>query len=219
MWCAGAAHPSRAPRERHVPANIPHENVPRRGVPFRAAHPSAGRADSCSADGLCRYYAQRASAGLIISEATVVSEQGIGWVETPGLYTDEMREGWRKVTSAVHTAGGKIVAQLWHQGARACAVWEGRGRDAHRAGRSAGRASHSTFHGGALPVAPSAISIGEEVHGADGQKYPHEVPRALETAEIPGVVATYRAAAQVAKDAGFDGAPCSLPRAAPLDVT
>lgn len=132
---------------------------------------------------MAEYYTQRASAGLIISEATVVSEQGIGWPQSPGIYTDEMAESWKVVVDSVHQAGGRIFLQLWHTG----------------------RASHSDFHDGELPVAPSAIAIeGDGVHTSSGKK-PYEVPRALETSELPGIVEDYRKAAERAKSAGFDG--------------
>jgi N-ethylmaleimide reductase len=133
---------------------------------------------------MATYYAQRASAGLLISEATVVSRQGIGWQNSPGIYTDEQAIAWRQVTEAVHGQGGLIFLQLWH----------------------CGRASHSSFHeGGALPVSASAIAIqGDDIHTPTG-KHPHEVPRALTTEEVPLVVADYRQAAQRARDAGFDG--------------
>lgn len=132
---------------------------------------------------MAEYYAQRASAGLLISEATVVSSQGVGYLDTPGLFTEEQAASWRPVTKAVHEAGGRIVAQLWHTG----------------------RASHPDFHGGALPVAPSAIRPATDgVHTPEGKK-PHVTPRALETEEIPGIVADYRAAARRAREAGFDG--------------
>lgn len=132
---------------------------------------------------MAEYYAQRTSAGLQISEATTISEEANGWNESPGIYTDAMTEGWKLVTKAVHDKGGKIFLQLWHMG----------------------RASHSSFHDGQLAVAPSAIKINEEyIHTPTG-KQPHEVPRALETAEIPRVVGDYRKAAERAKAAGFDG--------------
>ncbi|MEM6675202.1 MAG: alkene reductase [Planctomycetota bacterium] len=135
-------------------------------------------------DLMAEYYAQRAGAGLVITEATTVSAQGNGWVESPGIYTDEMTAGWRKVTDAMHAAGSPIFLQLWH----------------------CGRASHSDFHGGELPVAPSAVKLeGDGVHVPGGGKKPHETPRALETNEIPGIVADYREAARRAKEAGFDG--------------
>ena len=132
---------------------------------------------------MAEYYSQRAGAGLLISEATSVSAQGNGWVNSPGIYTDEQGQAWRQVVDAVHAAGGKIFLQLWHTG----------------------RASHSDFHGGALPVAPSPIRLeGSEAHTPLGKK-PYEVPRALETRELPGVVADYVAGARRAKEAGFDG--------------
>jgi N-ethylmaleimide reductase len=132
---------------------------------------------------MAEYYAQRAGAGLVITEATSVSEQGIGWIDNPGIYTDEQGAAWTQVVEAVHAAGGKIVLQLWH----------------------CGRASHSDFHGGALPVSASAIKIdGDGIHTPEGKK-DYEVPRPLETAEIPAVVADFVAAARRARAAGFDG--------------
>jgi len=132
---------------------------------------------------MAEYYVQRRSAGLLITEATTISEQANGWVDSPGIYTEEMTAGWKSVVDAVHAQGGIIFLQLWHMG----------------------RASHSSFHGGQPAVAPSAIKINAEyIHTANG-KQPHEVPRALETAEIPGIVNDYRNAARRAKQAGFDG--------------
>jgi N-ethylmaleimide reductase len=132
---------------------------------------------------MAEYYAQRAGAGLIISEATTISEQANGWLESPGIYTEAMVEGWKGVTAAVHAAGGRIFLQLWHMG----------------------RASHSDFHGGRLPVSASAVKIeGDGIHTPLGKK-PYEVPRALETWEVPGVVADYGRAAAKARAAGFDG--------------
>ncbi|BBM88278.1 alkene reductase [Candidatus Uabimicrobium amorphum] len=134
-------------------------------------------------DLMLEYYLQRVSAGLIISEATSISEQGLGWVETPGIYSDAHSEGWKKIVRAIHDHGGKIFLQLWH----------------------CGRASHSSFHNGEPAVAPSAIKINEEyIHTAEG-KQPHEVPRALKTEEIPLIVEDYRKAAIRAKECGFDG--------------
>ena len=132
---------------------------------------------------MAEYYAQRAGAGLLITEATVVSAQGIGYLGTPGIYTDEQGEAWRQVVEAVHAKGSPIFLQLWH----------------------CGRASHSSFHNGALPVAPSAVRLeGEGIHTPEG-KQPHETPRALALEELPGIVADYVAAARRARDAGFDG--------------
>lgn len=132
---------------------------------------------------MTEYYTQRAAAGLLITEATTISEQANGWNESPGIYTEEMAESWKAVTKAVHDKGGRIYMQLWH----------------------CGRASHSSFHGGQPAVAPSAIAInGEYIHTPKG-KESHETPRALETAEIRSVVADYREAARRANAAGFDG--------------
>lgn len=128
------------------------------------------------------YYAQRASAGLLITEATQVSPQGVGYIRTPGMHSPEQVAGWRKVTDAVHAAGGLIFAQLWH----------------------VGRVSHPDFHDGRLPVAPSAIGYGGFAFTFQGRK-PTVTPRALETEEIPGVVEQFRSAAQNALEAGFDG--------------
>ena len=132
---------------------------------------------------MAEYYAQRSSAGLLITEATTISEEANGWNESPGVYTDEMMEGWKHVVNAVHETGGVIFLQLWHMG----------------------RASHSSFHDGKPAVAPSAIKINEPYIHTPSGKQPHEVPRALETSEIPRVVDDYRRAAQRAKEAGFDG--------------
>ena len=132
---------------------------------------------------MAEYYAQRSSAGLIVSEATTISPQANGWLESPGIYTDDMVTGWRLVTDAVHRRGGRIFLQLWHMG----------------------RASHSSFHGGALPVAPSAVRLnGDPMHTPAGTQH-HETPRALETREIPAIVADYGRASARAREAGFDG--------------
>lgn len=132
---------------------------------------------------MAEYYVQRSSAGLLITEATTISDEANGWIQSPGIYTDQMTAGWKQVVDAVHQKGGVIFLQLWHMG----------------------RSSHSSFHNGKLAVAPSAIKINEEyIHTPTG-KQPHEVPRALETSEIPRVVEDYRLAAERAKEAGFDG--------------
>jgi len=132
---------------------------------------------------MAKYYAQRSSAGLIITEATTISEEANGWNESPGIYSNEMTDGWKEVVDAVHQEGGLIFLQLWHLG----------------------RSSHSSFHNGKLPVAPSAIRLnGESIHTPTG-KQPYEVPRALETTEIPRVVGDYQRAAERANTAGFDG--------------
>ena len=132
---------------------------------------------------MAEYYVQRSSAGLLITEGTFISKQAVGWVNAPGIYSDAQAEGWKKVTRAVHEKGTKIFLQLWH----------------------CGRASHSAFHGGDLPVAPSAIKMNAEyIHSPEGKK-DLEVPRALETNEIPQIVEDYKQAARRAKEAGFDG--------------
>src|SRR6195256_5583241 len=126
------------------------------------------------------YYAQRATAGLIITEATQVSLQGVGYIRTPGIHSAEQVAGWRTVTDAVHRAGGKIFSQLWH----------------------VGRVSHPDFHDGALPVAPSALPVEGDAYTPRG---PAKLvtPRALAASEIPDIVAQFRKAAENAKAAGF----------------
>ncbi len=132
---------------------------------------------------MTEYYTQRASAGLIIAEATVISEQGCGWVDSPGMYNDAQESGWRAIVSALHARGTPIFLQLWH----------------------CGRASHSSFHQGRPAVSASAIKLnGDTLHTPIG-KQPYETPRALDTAEVSAVVADYRRAAERAKAAGFDG--------------
>lgn len=128
------------------------------------------------------YYSQRASAGLIIAEATQVSEQAQGYQDTPGLYTPEQIAGWRKVTDAVHAKGGRIFVQLWH----------------------VGRVSHVDLHGGASPVAPSAIRADAKTFVNNGFADVSE-PRALELNEIPDIIESFRQAAANAIEAGFDG--------------
>jgi N-ethylmaleimide reductase len=129
------------------------------------------------------YYAQRASAGLIIAEAAQVSPQGLGYPGTPGIHSSEQIAGWKLVTDAVHQAGGRIFLQLWH----------------------VGRISHPSLQpDGALPIAPSAIAPAGQAWTLDGMK-PFVTPRALETSEIPDVVEQYRQGAANAKRAGFDG--------------
>ena len=129
-----------------------------------------------------QYYAQRASAGLLISEGTQVSPQGVGYIRTPGIHSPEQVAGWKTITDAVHAAGGRIFAQLWH----------------------VGRVSHPDFHGGELPVAPSAIHVAGEAFTTNGRQ-PLPTPRALTLDEIPGLVEQFRSAAVNAKAAGFDG--------------
>jgi 2,4-dienoyl-CoA reductase-like NADH-dependent reductase (Old Yellow Enzyme family) len=128
------------------------------------------------------YYTQRAGAGLIITEATSVTPMGVGYADTPGIWSDEQIQGWKMVTDSVHKAGGQIVLQLWH----------------------VGRISDPIFLDGALPVAPSAIQPQGHVSLVRPQK-PYVTPRALETDEISGIIEAYRQGALNAKEAGFDG--------------
>jgi N-ethylmaleimide reductase len=130
-----------------------------------------------------QYYAQRASAGLILSEASQVAPEGQGYGDTPGIHSDAQVTGWQRVTHAVHAAGGRIFLQLWH----------------------VGRISQPRFQpGGGRPVAPSAITPAGLAHTPEGPQ-PYVTPRALETAEVAGVVAQYREGSRRARDAGFDG--------------
>jgi len=131
---------------------------------------------------MAEYYRQRATAGLIISEATAISAQGFGWVGAPGIYQDTHVAGWRGVTDAVHAGGGRIFLQLWHMG----------------------RVSHPAFLNGELPVGPSALAAKGDTHTPAGKK-DYVVPRALAAVEIPGIVEDYARAARRAKEAGFDG--------------
>lgn len=128
------------------------------------------------------YYSQRSSAGLIISEATVISEQGMGWSGAAAIYKPEHVAGWKTAIEAVHKSGGKIFCQLWHMG----------------------RVTHTDFHG-LTPIAPSAIAAEGNAWIYNKVKKPYEVPRALESHEIPSVIEEYRHAASLAKEAGFDG--------------
>ncbi|MCC7393771.1 MAG: alkene reductase [Sphingomonadaceae bacterium] len=128
------------------------------------------------------YYAQRASAGLIISEATGISQQGLGWPSAPGIWSDAQVEAWKPVTDAVHAAGGRIICQLWHMG----------------------RLVHSDFLGGAQPVSASATTAPGFAH-VPGEKKPYVAARALTMEEIPAIIADYVAAGKNAIAAGFDG--------------
>lgn len=129
------------------------------------------------------YYTQRASAGLIITEATQVTPMGQGYPNTPGIYSDEQVKGWKKITDAVHQAGGRIFLQLWH----------------------VGRVSLPDYHDGKLPVAPSALPMSGHLHSPKFKQKDIVTPRALETSEISQVVAQFKKGAENAKSAGFDG--------------
>jgi 2,4-dienoyl-CoA reductase-like NADH-dependent reductase (Old Yellow Enzyme family) len=128
------------------------------------------------------YYVQRASAGLIVSEATSVDPMGVGYAATPGIWSAKQTEAWASITRAVHEHGGRIILQLWH----------------------VGRISDPSFLNGEPPVAPSAIAAGGHV-SLLRPKRPYPVPRALRLDEIPGIVAAYRRGAENAQRAGFDG--------------
>lgn len=131
---------------------------------------------------MTQYYVQRASAGLILTEATAVTPQGVGYADTPGIWSDEQVAGWKQVTEGVHAAGGRIFLQLWH----------------------VGRISDPVFLNGELPVAPSAIAPKGHV-SLVRPKREYVTPRALRLDEIPGIVAAFRKGAENAKKAGFDG--------------
>ncbi len=132
-------------------------------------------------DLMAKYYVQRASAGIIFSEATSVTPMGVGYPDTPGIWSDEQVAGWKKITKAVHDAGGRMLLQLWH----------------------VGRISHPNFLNGELPVAPSAIAAEGHVRQMRPEA-PYPVPRALELNEIPGIIEAYKKGAENAKKAGFD---------------
>ncbi len=163
------------------PIQVGELNLPNRIVmsPLTRCRASQGRVPNAL---MAEYYAQRASAGLILSEATSVSPQGVGYPDTPGIWSQEQVEGWKLVTKAVHAAGGRIFLQLWH----------------------VGRVSHPDYLNGELPVAPSAIAPQGHVSLLRPQQE-YVTPRALETSEIPTLVAAYRKGAENAKHAGFDG--------------
>jgi N-ethylmaleimide reductase len=132
---------------------------------------------------MSEYYAQRATAGLIIAEATMAMENHSAFWMEPGIHSPAQVAGWRRTTDAVHAAGGRIFLQIWH----------------------GGRACHPLLNGGAQPVAPSAIAItGDEVLTPQG-KQPYVIPRELSDDELPGIVAGFRKAAENARAAGFDG--------------
>jgi N-ethylmaleimide reductase len=131
---------------------------------------------------MAEYYAQRAAAGLIVTEGTAISGQGYGWVGSPGIYTEAQAAGWQRVTDAVHQRRGRIFLQLWHTG----------------------RVSHPDFLDGQTPVGPSAVIATGETHTPSGKK-PYVMPRAMTKQEIAVTVRDYAQAATRARDAGFDG--------------
>ena len=174
--------PAESARELFTPIKVGPLTLPNRIVMAPLTRSRAGPGNvptSLSA----LYYAQRSSAGLIISEATQVAPEGQGYVSTPGIHSAEQVAGWKCVTDAVHACGGRMVLQLWH----------------------VGRISHPSFQPeGALPVAPSAIRPNARAFTANGFE-PIPTPRALETSEIPGIVAQFAQGARNALAAGFDG--------------
>ena len=163
------------------PLHVGELRLPNRIVmaPLTRCRASAGRVPNAM---MAEYYRQRASAGLILSEATSVRDDGVGYPDTPGIWSDEQVEGWKGITTAVHAAGGRIMLQLWH----------------------VGRVSDPSYLGGRLPIAPSAVRPAGHVSLVRPMK-DFETPRALARDEIPGVVAAYRKGAENAQAAGFDG--------------
>jgi 2,4-dienoyl-CoA reductase-like NADH-dependent reductase (Old Yellow Enzyme family) len=131
---------------------------------------------------MAEYYAQRAEAGLIISEATSITAMGVGYLGTPGIWSQEQVAGWQRIARGVHERGGRMLLQLWH----------------------VGRISHPSLLGGNLPVGPSAIAAEGPVRRLRPEA-PYPVPRALDTEEIPGIIEAYRRGAENAQAAGFDG--------------
>jgi 2,4-dienoyl-CoA reductase-like NADH-dependent reductase (Old Yellow Enzyme family) len=148
-------------------------------APLTRCRASAGRVPN---ELMADYYTQRSAFGLILTEAASISPQGVGYPNTPGIWSQAQVEGWKRVTKAVHDAGGRILLQLWH----------------------VGRISDPVYLDGALPVAPSAIAAEGHVSLIRPMKN-FVTPRALELSEIPGIIADYRRAAENAKAAGFDG--------------
>ncbi|MCF7674618.1 MAG: alkene reductase [Akkermansiaceae bacterium] len=164
-----------------TPLTVGELELPNRIImaPLTRCRAGAGRVPT---ELMVEYYAQRASAGLILSEATAVGPDGVGYPDTPGIWSEEQTAGWKPVTAAVKAAGGRIFLQLWH----------------------VGRVSDPFYLDGRLPVAPSAIPAAGHVSLMRPQK-PFVTPRALETDEIPGIVEAYRRGAENALAAGFDG--------------
>jgi len=148
-------------------------------APLTRCRASAGRVPN---ELMREYYTQRASAGLILTEATAVCASGVGYVDTPGIWSEEQVTGWKKITDSVHSAGGVIFCQLWH----------------------VGRLSHPDFLNGALPIAPSAVAAAGELRVPTGHK-PYPTPRAATLSDICATIFDYNEAAENAKLAGFDG--------------
>jgi N-ethylmaleimide reductase len=165
-----------------TPARMGDLDLPNRIVMAPLTRMRAGSIDHVPTPLQAEYYAQRASAGLIVAEATAISPDGFGWADTPGLWSAEQVRGWRRVTDAVHAAGGRIIAQLWHTGAIA----------------------HPEVRGGAQPLSASDVNLLFESVTPTGRK-PTVAPRPMSTDEIGQTVADYARAARNAVEAGFDG--------------
>ncbi len=183
------------------PYTLGHLTLPNRIVmpPMTRSRAASGEVATAL---MAEYYSQRAGAGLIVSEGTQISRQGQGYAWTPGIHSAEQVAGWRQVTDAVHAAGGRIFAQLWH----------------------VGRVSHTSLQpGNAAPVSSSALVAegvkvfvdpqGRGAQAGGGEMVQHSAPRALAVEEIREIVADYAQAARNALDAGFDGSNCTAPTA------
>ena len=155
------------------PAKIGDMPIKNRLIMAPLTRSRADNPDAAPTDLHVEYYKQRSSAGLIISEGTVVSKQGVGYVNVPGIYSQKQVEAWRKVTSAVHENGGKIFMQIWH----------------------VGRISHPDLQNGILPVAPSAINPEINIRTPNGKK-PSVTPKALTVEEIQGIVQDFKNAGE-----------------------
>ncbi|HEV2212528.1 MAG TPA: alkene reductase, partial [Gammaproteobacteria bacterium] len=166
-----------------TPAKLGSYELKNRVVMAPMTRDRANNADLAPTEMHARYYAQRASAGLIVTEGSQVSPQGVGYIYTPGIHSPAQMAGWRQVTEAVHAKGGRIFIQLWHVGA----------------------VSHPDFHGGALPVAPSVFNPKTKAYTPKGQLKDTVAARALETHEVRAIVQDFTLAARNALQAGFDG--------------
>lgn len=171
-----------APMQLLTPTQLGFLSIPNR-VLFAPLTRTRASAENVPGELMARYYAQRASAGLLIAEATMVAADGLAWPHQPGIYSPAQVAGWRRVTDAVHAAGGRIYLQIWHPG----------------------RATHPVLNQGVQPVSSAAKAIRDDVIHTPEGKLPYPVPRALRTEEIPGIVAAFGRAAENAKLAGFDG--------------
>lgn len=182
----GAARLSPTVTDLFEPLTVGPLTWPNRVVMAPLTRMRASQPGNVANDLITEYYRQRSTAGLIVSEGTQISQQGQGYMDTPGIHSEEQVAAWHRVTDAVHAEGGRIAAQLWHTG----------------------RVSHQSFHDGELPVSASALPYRNRtsVRGADGkpERVDCPTPRALELDEIPGVVDQYRRASANARAAGFD---------------